>query len=102
MPQDPEKPIHPGSFVREHVIPTGMSVTEAAKRLGVGRPALSKLLNARSSLSQDMAVKLRKTFGADPEKLLALQAASDRGVGRSKEMSTPAHVYVPPSMSRRF
>ena len=99
MPQDPEKPIHPGSFVREHVIPTGMSVTEAAKRLGVGRPALSKLLNARSSLSQDMAVKLRKTFGADPEKLLALQAASDRSVGRSKEMSTPAHVYVPPFLT---
>ena len=51
MPQESEKPTHPGGFIREHIIPQGMSVTDAAKRLGVGRPALSNLLNANSSLS---------------------------------------------------
>ena len=73
MPQEPGNPTHPGIFIKEQVIPAGMSVTEAAKRLGVGRPALSNLLNAHSSLSPDMAVRLQKTFGADRQELLNRQ-----------------------------
>ena len=95
MPQKPENSAHPGAFIREHVIPTGMSVTEAAKRLGVGRPALSNLLNANSSLSPDMAVRLEKTFGADRQKLLDLQAAFDRHDRREEEKSIAVHAYVP-------
>ena len=72
-----------------------MSVTEVAKRLGVGRPALSNLLNARSSLSSNMAVRLKKTFGADPKKLLDLQAAFDGHTRRSRERGITAHAYVP-------
>ena len=72
-----------------------MSVTEAAKRLGVGRPALSNLLNAHSSLSPDMVVRLQKTFGGDPKKLLGLQAAFDGHARRSREESITAHAYVP-------
>jgi addiction module HigA family antidote len=55
-----------GAYIRQHVIPDGMSVKEAAKRLGVGRPALSNLLNSNAALSQDMAVRLEKALGADP------------------------------------
>ena len=95
MPQKPENPVHPGGFIREYVIPSGMSVTEAAKRLDVGRPALSNLMNAHSSLSPDMAVRLQKTFGADPGKLLDLQAAFDAHARRSREKSITAHAYVP-------
>ena len=95
MPQDSGNPPHPGVFLKEQVIPVGMSVTEAAKRLGVGRPALSNLLNAHSSLSPDMAVRLQKTFGTDPEKLLDLQAAFDAHARRSREKSITAHAYVP-------
>ena len=95
MLQKPGNPFHPGIFIREQVIPAGMSVTEAAKRLGVGRPALSNLLNAHSSLSPDMVVRLQKTFGVDPEKLLDLQAAFDRHDRRSREKSITAHAYVP-------
>ena len=72
-----------------------MSVTDAAKRLGVGRPALSNLLNGNSSLSPDMAVKLEKSFGADRQKLLDLQAAFDRHKQRGKEKTVVAHAYVP-------
>ena len=95
MSQEFEKPVHPGTFIKAHVIPAGMSVTDAAKRLGVGRPALSNLLNGNSSLSPDMAVKLEKSFGADRQKLLDLQAAFDRHKQRGKEKTVVAHAYVP-------
>ena len=95
MPQESEKPTHPGGFIRQHVIPQGMSVTDAAKRLGVGRPALSNLLNANSSLSSDMAVRLEKTFAADNQKLLDLQARFDRHDRRGEEKSIAVHAYVP-------
>ena len=72
-----------------------MSVTEAAKRLGVGRPALSNLVNGKSSLSPDMAVRLEKAFGADRQKLLDLQAEFDRLNRREKEKTIAAHGYVP-------
>ena len=78
MPRRPETSSHPGAFIREHVIPSGMSVTEAAGRLGVGRPALSNLLNGKSALSSGMAVRLEKAFGADGRELLDRQAAFDR------------------------
>ena len=65
---------HPGAYVRKHVIPQGMSVTKASTLLGIGRPALSRFLNGRAALSQQMAQRLARTFGADHEYLLSLQA----------------------------
>ena len=70
---------HVGRFIRQRVIPAGMSVTEAARRLGVGRPALSNLVNGRAALSQNMALRLEATFGADRARLLELQAAGRSG-----------------------
>ena len=84
-----------GRFIRQHVIPTGMSVTEAARRLGVGRPALSNLLNGRAALSQDMALRLEGTFGADRTKLLELQAESNQERRRVEERAVPVGTYVP-------
>ena len=95
MPLQPEKQEHPGTYIRAHVIPPGMSVTRAAKLLDVGRPALSNLLNTRSSLSPSMAVRLEKAFGADHQKLLDLQAAFDRHARRGKEKIIATRTYVP-------
>ena len=95
MPQQSEKPSHPGAFIRERVIPPGMSVTEAAKRLGVGRPALSNLLNGNSSLSLDMATKLEKAFGADGKGLLDHQAAFDRHHRSGDAKAIAVRAYVP-------
>ena len=53
---------HPGIRIRAEVIPPGMSVTKAAQLMGVGRPALSNLLNGNASLSEDMAMRLEKAF----------------------------------------
>ncbi len=72
------RPKHPGSRVREAIIPIGMSVSEAARRLGIGRPALSSFLNGRSALSPKMAVRLEKAFGANREELLDLQQSYNR------------------------
>ena len=95
MSKKSEKSTHPGTFIREHVIPKAMSVTDAAKRLGVGRPALSNLLNGNSSLSPTMAVRLEKGFGADRQKLLDLQTAFDRHDRRGKEKTVAVRAYVP-------
>ena len=72
-----------------------MSVTEAARKLGVGRPALSNLLNGRASLSQDMAFRLEGTFGADRTKLLALQVESDQARRRAEERAVPVGTHAP-------
>ena len=95
MSKKSAKPAHPGTFIREQVIPKDMSVTEAAKRLGVGRPALSNLLNGNSSLSPTMALRLEKSFGTDRQKLLDLQAAFDRHSRRGKEKTVAVRTYVP-------
>ena len=99
MPRESDDPRHPGGFIRKHIIPPGMSVTEAAERLGVGRPALSNLLNGKSSLSPRMAARLQMTFRADSADLLRLQ----RGFHRDKHGAPGApilvHPYVPPFLT---
>src|SRR6266851_1918589 len=88
-------PRHPGSFVRETVIPAGMSVKDAAKRLDIGRPALSNFLNGKSALSADMAVRLEKAFGADRKRLLDMQAAYERQEQRGGEKEVAVRAFVP-------
>ena len=95
MSKESEKPAHPGTFIRKHVIPKDMSVTDAAKRLGVGRPALSNLLNGNSSLSPTMALRLEKSFSADRRKLLDLQSEFDRHSRLGQEKTVAARAYVP-------
>ena len=86
---------HVGRFIRQQVIPAGMSVTEAARRLGVGRPALSNLLNGRAALSQNMALRLEATFGADRARLLELQAAGDRERRSVEDRAVAVGTYAP-------
>ena len=61
MPETTDIP-HPGVRIRAEVIPHKMSVTRAAQLIGVGRPALSNLLNSNAALSSDMAARLAKAF----------------------------------------
>ena len=72
-----------------------MSVTEAARRLGVGRPALSNLLNGRAALSQNMALRLEATFGADRARLLELQTAGDRERRSVEDRAVAVGTYAP-------
>ncbi len=54
------EPAHVGGFIKDMIIPDGMTVTAAARLLGVGRPALSELLNENASLSPEMALRIEK------------------------------------------
>jgi antitoxin HigA-1 len=72
------KPTHPGEVIREDIIkPLGLTVTEAAKKLGVTRKTLSALLNCRASLSPEMAIRISKATNTTPESWLFMQAKLD-------------------------
>jgi addiction module HigA family antidote len=64
-----------------------LSVTEAAKGLGVTRQALSDLINAKAGISIDMAIRLSKAFGSSPETWLGLQMAYDLWRARERVRS---------------
>ena len=67
-------PPHPGRIVRQECIePLGLTVTAAARGLGVTRKALSELVNGRSGISPEMAMRLSKAFGSSPAMWLGLQ-----------------------------
>lgn len=87
---------HPGPYIKHKVIPAGMNVTQAAKALGVGRPALSNLLNGNSNLSPEMATKFEKAFGASASALLAMQSAFEAALSAVSASATAVRSFVPP------
>lgn len=90
------EPIHPGLYIKNEIIPPKMAVKEAAKLLGVGRPALSNLLNGNAALSPEMAARLEKAFGVDPKKLLKIQAEYHQHQQRPLAPKLTVSAYVPP------
>jgi len=71
-------PPHPGEIIRKFCIePLGLTVTETSKAIGVTRKTLSALLNGRSGISPEMALRLSKVFGRSPEGWLKLQIQYD-------------------------
>lgn len=78
--------MHPGRYIRTVIMePNGLSVTDAARVLGVTRPALSRLINERAHLSSDMALRLEKAFGASMDELMQMQVRLDIAEARRKE-----------------
>lgn len=80
-------PPHPGEVIRENL--GELSVSAAAKHLGVGRVTLSRVLNGKAAISAEMAVRLASAFGtSSPEIWLGMQAQYDlwqlRAQGRIK------------------
>jgi antitoxin HigA-1 len=81
-----KNPPHPGLSVRHDCIePLDLTITEAAKILGVTRQALNNLVNAKSGISADMAIRLDKAFGGGAETWLRLQLAYDLAQARRHE-----------------
>ena len=79
-------PVHPGAIVREDCLkPLSLSVSEGARRLGVGRQTLSHLINEKASVSIEMAYRLSKAFGSTPETWLGMQLAFDLAQSRDLE-----------------
>lgn len=91
-------PSHPGQFIRMEIIePLGLSVTDAARALGVGRPALSNLLNRHASLSPEMALRVEKAFGVRMDTLMRMQTAFDIAQARARagEIAVPPYAGTP-------
>jgi addiction module HigA family antidote len=81
-------PPHPGGIVRRQCLdPLDLTVTEAAKGLGVTRQALSDLVNGKAGISIDMAIRLSKAFGSSPETWLGMQMAYDLWQAREQVRS---------------
>jgi addiction module HigA family antidote len=81
-----KNPCHPGEIIREEVLgPLSLTVTEAAKVLGVARPRLSNLLNENAALTTDMALRIEKAFGPKMDHLMRMQLAYDLAQARKRE-----------------
>jgi addiction module HigA family antidote len=73
-----KNPPHPGLSVRADCLePLGLTVTQAAKALGVSRQALNNLIHGQARISPEMAIRLDKAFGGGAETWLRLQATYD-------------------------
>jgi antitoxin HigA-1 len=97
------RPAPPGSFIRMEILaPLGLTITKAAAHLGVTRPALSALLNARASLSPVMALRIEKAFGLRMDTLLRMQTSFDIAEARAhqNEVETKRFIAdVPPALA---
>ena len=84
-------PAHPGSILKHDCIAAlGLSVNEAASFLGVSRPALSRVLNGRASVSPEMEIRISKAFGSRPEIWLKMQMAYD--LAQAEQTATSIHI----------
>jgi addiction module HigA family antidote len=90
---------HPGKRIKTEVIPAGMSVTKVAQLIGVGRPALSNLLNGNASLSSDMAARLAKAFHYPLKDLMDMQAGHEAAQAKLKDAPENTKAYVPPFLA---
>ncbi|MGE3622618.1 MAG: HigA family addiction module antitoxin [Bdellovibrionales bacterium] len=72
-----KNPVHPGELLKANLDELRLNVTNAAKILDVTRPTLSKIINGKSAISPEMAIRLSKAFGGSPDIWLKMQVAYD-------------------------
>lgn len=89
-------PPHPGRLVRQECVEAlGLTVTEAAKVLGVTRQALNNLVNERSAISPEMAIRLEQAFGSTADTWLRMQASYDLAQARRHADGIQVHRFQP-------
>lgn len=94
-------PPHPGEIVREECLaPLGLSVTKAARVLGVTRQALNNLVNEKAGISPEMAVRLEKAFGSSADMWLRLQVGFELAEIRKRAGQIAVERYVPEQAGR--
>jgi addiction module HigA family antidote len=90
-----KNPPHPGSLIKTEVIEAlGISVSKAAEILQVRRATLSDLLNGKSALTPDMALRIEKAFGPEMDHLLRMQLAYDVSRTRKRAKNLLIERYV--------
>lgn len=71
-------PPHPGAILADMwLTPLGLTITQAARGLGVSRKTLSAIVNGRAGVSPEMAIRFEEAFGKSAESWLSHQAAYD-------------------------
>ena len=89
-------PPHPGEVIRTEIVEAHhLTVTAAAKVLGVSRQALSSLLNAKADLTGDMALRIEKAFGPKMDTLMGMQSAFDIFQTRQRAPKIKVRRYRP-------
>jgi addiction module HigA family antidote len=93
-----DNPAHPGKLIADILkngnLSTGNSVTALAKHVGVTRAALSRVINGRSGVSADMALRLQDALGVDVEMWLGMQMQRDLWVASRKRRKKVRSVVV--------
>ncbi|MBM3813661.1 MAG: HigA family addiction module antidote protein [Acidimicrobiia bacterium] len=93
-----KNPVHPGQIVRHDCLaPLGLSVTEAAKALGVSRQALNNVIHGKAGISPEMAIRLSKAFGSTPDVWVRMQGAYDLAQALKREDRIRVKRYKPPT-----
>lgn len=95
------RPPHPGAFARDEILDAlELSVTDAARVLGVRRAILSDLVNGKAALSAEMAPRLEKAFGVDMDTLSTVQTWFDSRAARDRAHEIVVARYEPPPPKR--
>jgi addiction module HigA family antidote len=83
------KPVHPGKvFFEDVLVPLGLTVTDAARMMGITRKALSELINEKSSCSPQMALRIAKVTGTSAESWLTMKIKRDLWKARQIKLNT--------------
>ncbi|HEY3739792.1 MAG TPA: HigA family addiction module antitoxin [Bryobacteraceae bacterium] len=91
-----KNPPHPGHSIKDACLePLGLSVTDAAKALGIARHTLSRVLNGHAGLSPEMAIRLEKAGWSNADHWMRLQAAYDLAQARRHERDIKVQRYQP-------
>ena len=91
-----KNPPHPGGLIRREIIePLGLSIQRAAEIIDVSRQSLSLLLNERTDLTPQMALRLEKAFGPKMDHLMRMQLAHDLAKQRQQESAIAVKRYQP-------
>jgi addiction module HigA family antidote len=82
-----KNPPHPGELLKDNVDELGLSVAEAAKGLGVTRQQLYNVINGKSAITPEMAVRLEKALGGTADLWLRMQVNYDLAQVRQRDRS---------------
>lgn len=89
-------PSAPGEFIREEIFgPLGLSISKAASVMKVRRPTLSDVVNGKSRLTPDLALRIEKAFGVSTGLLLRMQASYEAAQARLKAAEIDVERYEP-------
>jgi antitoxin HigA-1 len=90
------KPSHPGDFIRTEILDElGLTVSKAAEVLEVRRATLSDLVNGKSGVSPEMALRIEKAFGVSMDMLLKMQTWFDTYAMRERADQITVKPFVP-------